>query len=121
MSKFMTPIKSIWFVDFEFIVVDGHMALVSPAAFKAFIEKNGRRSQGDTTAEIRAIQTDIKRLKLHKKNVDGGDIVKVHIDGLHKKTAINAFLFSLEHIKNLDHLADNPVMKLPKSIADRSD
>lgn len=97
-------------------IVDGYVALVSPAIFKRYLEKNkleammlGRNDE----KRLQAIQKQVRTLNLHKRAKDGSDFVELIVAGPNRTSTISAMLFERHYFPTLANLSTNPIIHLP--------
>ena len=93
----------------KILEVDGMLMVVSPKVFKRYCQEVSGEEKG-----WKEVQDSFQKLKLHKKNKDGGSFHKVRVVGPNKKSStLSGYLVGKDDLmEEGKEVFDNPFIDL---------
>lgn len=98
-------------------ILDGHVALVTPAIFNLFLDKNSLKKRlyekraGDKRVYT-VLQRELEVLDIHQRGTDGQNIVTVSVEGQRSKSELKVYLLNRACFPSLRAFAANPAIKI---------
>lgn len=98
-------------------VLENHVALVTPAIFNDFLDKNRLKKQiyerraGDKRV-FTLIQKEIEALDIHQRGMNGKNIVSVSVEGIRSKSELRVYLLNRDCFPSLHNFNANPAIKI---------
>ena len=98
-------------------ILDGHIALVTPAIFNLFLDKNSLKKRlyekraGDKRVYT-VLQRELEALDIHQRGTDGQNIVTVSVEGQRSKSELKVYLLNRACFPSLRAFAANPAIKI---------
>lgn len=98
-------------------VLENHVALVTPAIFNDFLDKNRLKKQiyerraGDKRV-FTLLQKEIEALDIHQRGMNGKNIVSVSVEGIRSKSELRVYLLNRDCFPSLHNFNGNPAIKI---------
>ena len=98
-------------------VLQNHVALVTPAIFNDFLDKNRLKKQiyerraGDKRV-FTLLQKEIEALDIHQRGMNGKNIVSVSVEGIRSKSELRVYLLNRDCFPSLHNFNANPAIKI---------
>ena len=98
-------------------VLENHVALVTPAIFNDFLDKNRLKKQiyerraGDKRV-FTLLQKEIEALDIHQRGMNGKNIVSVSVEGIRSKSELRVYLLNRDCFPSLHNFNANPAIKI---------
>lgn len=96
-------------------IVDGYIALVTPAIFDRYLEDNktSARTLGrDRVQQLKALQGQIRHIGIHEKAQDGSDFHSLYVAGPKKQSTITVWLIKRNHFPEFEGFSRNCLLHL---------
>jgi len=98
-------------------VLEDHVALVTPAIFNDYLEKNRLKKQiyerkaGDKRI-FTLLQKEIEALDIHQRGMNGKNIVSVSVEGARSRSELRVYLLNRDCFPSLNNFNANPAIKI---------
>lgn len=98
-------------------VLENHVALVTPAIFNDFLDKNRLKKQiyerraGDKRV-FTLLQKEIEALDINQRGMNGKNIVSVSVEGIRSKSELRVYLLNRDCFPSLHNFNANPAIKI---------
>lgn len=98
-------------------VLENHIALVTPAIFNDFLDKNRLKKQiyerraGDKRV-FTLLQKEIEALDIHQRGMNGKNIVSVSVEGVRSRSELRVYLLNRDCFPSLHNFNANPAIKI---------
>ncbi len=98
-------------------ILEHHIALVTPAIFIHFFDKNPLKkkiyaTKADGKKAFTLLQRELESMNIHQKSTQGQNIVKLLVEGERKRSELRVYVLNRDCFPSLDNFSPNRVMNI---------